>query len=265
VVRQQDVAQTGRADGTYVVKFHGDAATPDERVVLSRDDYDAFFDQRRAMAALLEGLLLNQTFLFVGYSLRDPNFRQVYNRIAGILRGAKRTAYAVSFDAVGPTGDHLAKQWERKGLHLIRIPGASAEEQTRAYLRMLDHLAESVTRRLPHLFQTEEPAEAPVLAALQQFLREKLGDEIEALCQRPLTPAEATHVAQVLDFLTRVGWRPQPHAPMPLPQLWETLAERVGEAGARRGMLITALRHTERFSTARRLRQKLAESAKDPR
>src|SRR5262249_40774123 len=66
VGRQEEAAHTGRSDGVYVVKLHGDAATPDEPIVLSRDDYDAFFDSRPAMTALLEGLLLNRTFFFVG-------------------------------------------------------------------------------------------------------------------------------------------------------------------------------------------------------
>src|SRR5207249_4619776 len=96
VVRQEDVARTGRIDATYVVKLHGDAGSRDERIVPSRDDYEAFFDSRPAMAALLEGLLLNQTFFFVGYALQDPNFRQVYHRIARMLKGAQRRAYATS-------------------------------------------------------------------------------------------------------------------------------------------------------------------------
>ena len=55
-----------------------------------RFDYATFFERRPAMAILLEGLLLNQTFFFVGYSLRDPNFRQVFSRIARMLREARR-------------------------------------------------------------------------------------------------------------------------------------------------------------------------------
>jgi hypothetical protein len=98
VARQADVARTGRGGGVYVVKFHGDAAEPED-TVLCRDDYDAFFQNRPAMAALLEGLLLNQTFFFVGYGLRDPNFRQIFSRIAFMLQGARRPAFATTFEA----------------------------------------------------------------------------------------------------------------------------------------------------------------------
>src|SRR5207248_1179916 len=50
-------AQTGEREGTYVVKFHGDAETG-KGIVLKRDDYEGFFAYRPAMALLLEGLLL---------------------------------------------------------------------------------------------------------------------------------------------------------------------------------------------------------------
>ena len=85
VVKQRDVAGIRTGQGAYVVKLHGDAATAEE-IVLCRDDYDEFFERRPAMALLLEGLLLNRTFFFVGYGLRDPNFRQIYSRIARMLQ-----------------------------------------------------------------------------------------------------------------------------------------------------------------------------------
>ena len=125
VVRQEEVARTGSRDGVHVVKFHGDAdrivlpivlpnvdsaatsdtgetsapgslsstsaVTPEleDDIILTRSDYEAFFENRPVMAALLQGLLLNQTFFFVGYSLRDPNFRQIYSQVARMLKAAK--------------------------------------------------------------------------------------------------------------------------------------------------------------------------------
>lgn len=97
IVDDDHIGRTGYRDGLYVVKFHGDAGEGD--VVVSRDDYDAFFHRRPAMASLLEGLLLNQTFFFVGYSLRDPNYRQIYSKIDLMLRSSKRPAFAATLTA----------------------------------------------------------------------------------------------------------------------------------------------------------------------
>src|SRR5205085_4469760 len=125
---QKDVALTGHSDGVCVVKLHGDARQQ-RGIVLCRDDYDAFFRKRPAMALLLEGLLLNQTFLFVGYGLKDPNFRQIYSRIADMLQGAKRAAFALTVEAGSETSPFLTQQWQRKGLHLLAMPGEKPEER----------------------------------------------------------------------------------------------------------------------------------------
>src|SRR5205807_4025120 len=118
VATQQEVARTGQAGGVFVVKLHGDIGCPEE-IVLSRDDYDEFFERRPAMALLLESLLLNQTFFFVGYALRDPNFRQIHSRIARMLREARRPAFATSFETQGDVAAYLERQWRRQQLELI--------------------------------------------------------------------------------------------------------------------------------------------------
>src|SRR5262249_53116494 len=118
IVRQEDVPRTGQREGIYVVKLHGDVGDA-ENLVLTRDAYDTFFHCRPAMALLLEGLLLNETFFFVGYSLRDPNFRQIYARISGMLHDALRPAFATILYPDRGTGKYLKRQWGQKGLNLV--------------------------------------------------------------------------------------------------------------------------------------------------
>jgi hypothetical protein len=154
VVHQADVARTGR-DDVFVVKLHGDADRPEE-IIVTRDDYDEFFDRRPAMALLLEGLLLNQTFFFVGYGLRDPNFRQLHSRIARMLREARRPAFATTFEASGDSGTLLIEQWRNKQVQLLNIPGETLVEQQHAFLCFLDELAGRVALRMPQLFLAAE-------------------------------------------------------------------------------------------------------------
>src|SRR5262249_16341225 len=124
VSREPDVARMRWGDGVHVVKLHGEASDA-EGIVLCRDDFDEFFERRPAMALLLEGLLLNQTFFFLGYGLRDPNFRQVYSRIARMLRDSRKPAFATSFESTGEAGPYIAGQWREKNLHLVSIPGST--------------------------------------------------------------------------------------------------------------------------------------------
>ena len=279
IVTEHDVAQTGRRRATYVVKFHGDADAP-ASAVLSRDDYDNFFEhpRGRAMAVLLEGLLLNQPFLFVGYSLRDPNFRQIYNRIAGLLRDSKRPAFATTFE---PVTDYARNQWRTKGLHLIEIRDEGAG-QAHYLWRLLDQLA-TYAAGGERLFLAADSglmeAAAEPTAELRQSLIEGVGNQVMSIhhSRRTLPLIDVRQTARVMGFLTAQGWRPRR---VTLPLLWWRLAERLEECalsqarikglGAAeaeelseeaRKMLANALRHSEgidRIQKIRSQRQQLA-------
>jgi hypothetical protein len=255
VIRQEDVVHTGGA-GVYVVKLHGDAHHPDE-IVLTRDDYHTFFENRPAMALLLEGLLLNQTFFFVGYSLRDPNFQQLFSRIARMLRESRRPAFAASFEAKGGTAGYIRQQWRHQQLELISVAGDTQAEQEYQFLCFLDRLADSVTMQAAPLVLAPDVPVSPRLADLRWLLG-KVGDEVEALSHMELGEKEVLFVAEVLRFLTAHGWRPSRggHA---LCALWEELARRTRNPDERRRLLIAALSSAEAFSNVRRVREELDE------
>ncbi|MGZ3456049.1 MAG: SIR2 family protein [Polyangiales bacterium] len=247
VVREHDVARTGGVDGCYVVKLHGCAATGDE-IVLSRDDYDDFFRRRPAIALLLEGLLLNQTFFFVGYGLRDPDFRQIYNRIAFLLRGAKRPAFATTFEV---TTDHPKKQWRNKHLELLDVPGGSEKEKGRTLDRLLDRLAERVAED-PKLFLAEdvERPRTKELGVMREQLLALVGNVIAACHQAErATVNEVRTTAEILRFLCEHGFRG--NHPGELAKLFVALASNSGlRKSERRDLLISALRHTENGADA---------------
>jgi hypothetical protein len=263
ISEEQDVTRTGHGEGVSVVKLHGDAATG-RRFVLSRDDFDRFLRQRPAMAALLEGLLLNHSFFFVGYALRDPNFRQIHGRIADMLQSAKRMAFAATVDAPSEITPFVRRQWANKGLHLLFMPGDSLAERVHSLSRFLDQLAEAVSPRSLFLADDADYSalaeETPRLESLRQILRENAGDEVEALIQ-DLEPGaseqETQRVAQTLAFLTAHGWRPR--GTLSLTKLWERLARAIEEPYERKRLLISALRHAEQHRDIVRLKEQLKE------
>ena len=259
VIHQQDVALTGQ-DEVFVVKLHGDLVHAEE-IILTRDDYDEFFHRRPAMALLLEGLLLNQTFLFVGYGLRDPNFRQIHGRIVRMLREARRPAFATTFEASGDSGPYLIEQWKNKQLCLIPIPGADLAEQGHAFTRFLDDLAGRVSLQMPQLFLASEVEVTPALASLRRRLSQEVGAEIEAIVGRDLSGPGAgqdvRYLAEVLEFLAAHGWRP--HRGVDLCRLWEHLAAHAPGTAEQRRLLIAALGAAEAFIDVERIRGKLGE------
>ncbi len=261
VVSERDVARTGGRDGCYVVKFHGDAPTR-RGIVISRDDYDRFFDKRPAMALLLEGLLLNQSFFFLGYGLRDPDFRQIYHRIAVMLRGAKRSSFATTFES---TSTHAHAQWRKKHLELIDVPGEGPADKSRALDLFLDRLAEAVADD-PRLFladDVERPLAPHVTALRDELLRSThtLADAI--LHAAGASPSEVRTLAEVLRFLTARGWRGE--HPGQLSTLFSALAAYPGlRKSERHDLLVAALGHTESGRDAEAVRQ-MIEALEEPR
>lgn len=254
IVKQEQVALTGNPYGVHVVKLHGDAAEADE-IVLSRDDYDEFFQRRPALAVLLEGLLLNRTFFFVGYSLRDPNFRQIYARIARMLRESRRPAFATTFER-GEALPFIVEQWRRKQLTLLPIPGESGAEQGVRFLAFLDRLAERVTLPQPRLFLAPDVELPPRLVDLRTLFL----NDIAPLVVRLIESADLSVVQpliNVLDFLTDHGWRPATGGDSLVGKLWERLASLEVPPALKRQLLITALSHAEAERDASRIRTAL--------
>jgi len=273
VVDSKDIAQTGYRGGSYVVKFHGDAEQ--DNIVLSRDDYDGFFTRRPEMASLLEGLLLNQTFFFLGYSLRDPNFRQIYSKIDLMLRAAKRPAFATTFDSVK---GYVKGQYARKQLRLVelgRIPqlpkdAPAGEEQyeraqaSRRLLAFLDRLAEEVSEGA-RLFLAPEAvagpdAEGTPLLPLAKALT-LAGDRIVEAAAASLSPEETRQAVHTLAFLCEHGWRPRHGSHVTVSGLWQKLASRLPQGEdtkrERRQLLEAALRYADDSRTALRLKKML--------
>jgi len=257
VVTDAQIAQTGRRNGTFVVKMHGDADhckdldDANDGIVVSRDDYDRFFAAKPMMASLLEGLLLNRTFLFVGYSLRDPNFRQIHAKIAHTLREAKQPAFTLVFENLS---EPARKQWNRQQVFPICIAGNNKEERLFHLACLLDHIAERVAGD-SHLYLSHKPrAEKEIeTSALPQKLRE-LGTLLESEIDATLNDEQARHLAIVLVFLTDQGWRPKR---VSLSALWERLADAITNAEDRHNCLIRALAHAEQVDVITRLRTTL--------
>ena len=256
VISETDIAKTGQLAAQFVVKFHGDADAPDT-LVLSRNDYEDFFYKHPAMASLLEGLLLNQTFLFVGYSLNDPNFDRSIARSPECSRRPQRHAFATTLDdaASGLTSEI----WESKNLHVLPMPGETVREKSQALTRFLDDLTTQTALNEPKAFLApgQTGTSAP-MADLRKTLK-ALGNQVEEASSGPLTSETAMELASTLRFLTRHGWRPSIQETAW--ETWQRLADAMGDdLEQKRAMLREALKQTEKLTDADAIRAELLNS-----
>lgn len=64
------------AAGRWLLKLHGSVAHPDS-IVLTRDDYLGFNEDRTALSSLVKATLITRHLLFVGFGLKDDHFHEI--------------------------------------------------------------------------------------------------------------------------------------------------------------------------------------------
>lgn len=77
-----------------VYKMHGDIQLVD-KVVITRDDYQAYDKYHELFREVLEGELVSRTFLFIGFGFNDPNLSNVISRLRILLDGSPREHFCV--------------------------------------------------------------------------------------------------------------------------------------------------------------------------
>jgi hypothetical protein len=79
---------------THLVKLHGTWERPDE-IVLTRDDYARSRLERAEMFRRLAERARFSSFLFIGFSLSDPNFSLIRDEARAVMGDAMPTSYLV--------------------------------------------------------------------------------------------------------------------------------------------------------------------------
>lgn len=108
--------------GTLLFKLHGDLDHP-HRLVATEADYDEFLSKYPMIATYLANLLITKTAVFIGYSLDDPDFRQVWQVVAQRLGKHRRAAYAIAVNASASD----VSRFSRRGVRVINLPGKKGE------------------------------------------------------------------------------------------------------------------------------------------
>lgn len=81
-------------DEVRVIKIHGDIDHPSS-IVLTRKDYAEYASRHVDFVNLLQSSINGYTMLFVGFGLRDPNFKRIYDDARSFFESTKRQAYAL--------------------------------------------------------------------------------------------------------------------------------------------------------------------------
>jgi hypothetical protein len=98
-----------------VLKIHGCITRP-YSIVATQSDYDNCMKVNPLIFNKLKDLMTTKTFLFVGYSMRDADFQEVWNGITASLGHFRKLAYAVDIAATSDTINF----WKERGIELVK-------------------------------------------------------------------------------------------------------------------------------------------------
>lgn len=118
IISESQLSVAPMKDELTLLKFHGDIDHPD-RMVATEEDYDKFLDLNPMLATYLSNLLITRTPLFIGYSLDDDDFRQIWQVIKSRLGRMTRQGYVIKVNCT----DTEKSRYERRGVKVVNIEG----------------------------------------------------------------------------------------------------------------------------------------------
>lgn len=150
----------------WLLKLHGCLSKPKE-IVLRREDYLRFEDRRKALAGVVQGLLLTRHLLFVGFSLGDDNFHRIADAVSkASMEGCFGTALMTSSRGT------LQELWEPRVR--IALLGERAYRRLEQFLDRLVHLTASTGRHLldPAFDALLDESDRRLQALLERLVRD---------------------------------------------------------------------------------------------
>lgn len=83
-------------DEVEIIKMHGciESSTPDN-IVITKEDYEDYALKHPLTIERLKSDLINKTFLFIGYSYRDPNIQNIMNEVRQLCKKKTTPHYMI--------------------------------------------------------------------------------------------------------------------------------------------------------------------------
>jgi len=133
VSSDKELLEKGKSAKRFILKMHGDYRDL-ENIVLKEDDYLRYEQERVLICNFIKSLLINHTFLFVGYSINDYNFKQIIDWIEYLSEQNKAERDKMPMHFVIRTGTSQIQMYERKYLEEKRIELLNTNDLSESYI-----------------------------------------------------------------------------------------------------------------------------------
>lgn len=139
-----------------ILKIHGCITRP-QTIVATRRDYEACMTDktRGAIFTKLRDLMATKTFIFVGYSITDPDFKLIYDEVIANLGEFRRRSYVID---PKPT-KQAVQEWNKRGVKVVKMHGIAFARQLTRHLEksggiLTEELVKGVYQQLQKILKT---------------------------------------------------------------------------------------------------------------
>lgn len=180
VSSEEDAKDHSGRETCQVRKIHGSIDTANS-LVITRDDFLRYEPKHPHLSERLRTDLATTTFLFVGYSLDDPNFSQLYDRVFLALAPFERRHYMTVFGA----NHYQVEDLRRRSLEIIDLDLWSSPGTRDGLPQFLTHLC---------------AATSDALHIRKVFTTVTKGDEVPIVLPSHIHPVEGYEYFPRMDF-----------------------------------------------------------------
>ncbi len=118
VLDELQLAISNPYPGPALLKLHGDVSRP-ERMVLTEEDFDRFLIRNPLFSTVVASHFAQRSIVLIGYSLSDPDLRQIVSLVRERLGEGARAIYALEVDAPPAKVARFA----RRHVRVVSLPG----------------------------------------------------------------------------------------------------------------------------------------------
>lgn len=149
-----------------LIKMHGDLTR--KNIVLKEDDYLNYSTNFKLIESYVRSIFINNTVLFVGYSLQDYDLKLIIKNLQGILGDHFQKAYLID-SSDSPRLSVEKEYFKNLGVNLIDKLDISKVYSDKEVPELKDPQGKNVVRILDYILQYKESVRNPLDFCYEKF------------------------------------------------------------------------------------------------
>ncbi|MDY8025661.1 SIR2 family protein [Paenibacillus polymyxa] len=163
---KEDIDLPYASNGRMLIKMHGDLAK--KNIVLKEDDYLNYSDNFKLIESYVKSIFINNTVLFVGYSLQDYDLKLILKNLQGILGDHFQKAYLID-SSESPRLSVEKDYFKNLGVNLIDKFDISKEYSNKEISELKAPQGKNIVRILDYILQYRESVRNPLDFCYDKF------------------------------------------------------------------------------------------------